>query len=116
MRFWITLEGRDAEVEFRTEGERLWVEVEGRQIEADFHRLPDGEVYSLLVNGRSELGRWVHSESGGAGGGDPARQPRPTVTSRRPAASRAASRPTFAHRTRRQSAGAPPARRPAMPA
>lgn len=53
MRLWITLEGRDAEVEFRTEGERLWVEVGGRRIEADFHRLPDGEVYSLLVNGRS---------------------------------------------------------------
>ena len=53
MKLWVTLEGRDAEVEFRTEGERLVLEVEGRRLEADFRRLPDGEVYSLLVNGRS---------------------------------------------------------------
>jgi len=53
MKFWVTLEGREAEVEFRTEGERLLLEVDGRRLEADFHRLPDGEVYSLLMNGRS---------------------------------------------------------------
>jgi glutaconyl-CoA/methylmalonyl-CoA decarboxylase subunit gamma len=53
MKFWITLAGRDAEVEFETEGERLFLNVDGRRLEADFHRLPDGEVYSLLVNGRS---------------------------------------------------------------
>jgi biotin carboxyl carrier protein len=53
MKFWVTLEGRDAEVEFRTEGERVWLEVEGRKLEADFRRLPDGEVYSLLIEGRS---------------------------------------------------------------
>src|SRR5262245_50764665 len=53
MKLWVTLEGRDAEVEFHTEGERVVLEVEGRRLEADFHRLPDGEVYSLLVNGRS---------------------------------------------------------------
>ena len=53
MKFWVTLAGRDAEVEFHTVGERVIVEVEGRRIEADFRRLPDGEVYSLLVNGRS---------------------------------------------------------------
>jgi biotin carboxyl carrier protein len=53
MRFWITLDGRDAEVEFHTEGDRLLLEIEGRRIEADFHRLPDGEVYSLIVDGRS---------------------------------------------------------------
>ncbi len=53
MKFWVTLEGRDAEVEFRSTGEHVWLEVEGRRIEADFHRLPDGEVYSLLVDGRS---------------------------------------------------------------
>ncbi len=52
-RFWVTLEGRDAEVGFRTENERLVIELEGRTLEADFLRLPDGEVYSLLVNGRS---------------------------------------------------------------
>jgi len=53
MKFWVTLEGHEAEVEFRTEGDRLWLELEGRKLDADFHRLPDGEVYSLLVNGRS---------------------------------------------------------------
>jgi biotin carboxyl carrier protein len=53
MKFWVTLEGRDTEVEFRTEGEKLLLELDGRKIEADFHRLPDGEVYSLLVNGHS---------------------------------------------------------------
>ena len=53
MKFWVTLEGRDAEVEFHTEGERLVLELDGRKLEADFIRLPDGEVYSLLVNGRS---------------------------------------------------------------
>lgn len=53
MRFWVTLEGRDAEVDFRAEGDRLWVEVEGRTLEADFRRLPDGEVYSLLIEGHS---------------------------------------------------------------
>ena len=35
-------------------GRARWLlEVEGRRIEADFRRLPDGEVYSLLVNGHS---------------------------------------------------------------
>src|SRR5262245_53987501 len=53
MKLWVTLEGRDEEVEFQTDGERLWRESAGRRLEADFHRLPDGEVYSLLVNGRS---------------------------------------------------------------
>jgi len=53
MKFWVTLEGRDAEVEFHTHGDRLWVEFEGRRLEADFRHLPDGEVYSLLIAGRS---------------------------------------------------------------
>jgi len=53
MKFWVTLEGRDAEVELRTEGDRMWLEVEGKRLEADFHALPDGEAYSLIVNGRS---------------------------------------------------------------
>ena len=53
MKVWVTLEGREAEVECRTAGETLVLEVEGRRIEADFHRLPDGEVYSLIVEGRS---------------------------------------------------------------
>src|SRR5438094_8600123 len=53
MRLWVTLEGHDEEVAFHTEGERVWLEVAGRRLEADFHRLPDGEVYSLLIDGRS---------------------------------------------------------------
>ena len=64
MKFWVTLEGRDAEVEFRTQGEHVWLEVEGRRIEADFHRLPDGEVYSLLVDGRSHEVRVAPATSG----------------------------------------------------
>jgi glutaconyl-CoA/methylmalonyl-CoA decarboxylase subunit gamma len=64
VKFWVTLEGRDAEVEFRTQGEHVWLEVEGRRIEADFHRLPDGEVYSLLVDGRSHEVRVAPVASG----------------------------------------------------
>jgi len=53
VRFWVTLAGRDAEVECDAQDGRLHVVVEGRRLEADFVRLPDGEVYSLLVDGRS---------------------------------------------------------------
>jgi len=53
VKFWVTREEHSAEVEFRTEGDRLFLEIEGRRLEADFLRLPDGEVYSLLVDGRS---------------------------------------------------------------
>lgn len=53
MKAWVTLDGRDAEVEFRTEGGQLVIEVEGRHMDADFVRLPDGLVYSVIVDGRS---------------------------------------------------------------
>jgi biotin carboxyl carrier protein len=53
MKLWVTLEGRDAEVEVTAEDGRLFLEMDGRRIAADFHQLPDGEVYSLLVDGRS---------------------------------------------------------------
>ncbi len=53
MKLWITLEGRDAEVEFHATEGKLFIEIEGHKADADFRRLPDGEVYSLLVNGRS---------------------------------------------------------------
>ena len=53
MKLWVTREDHSTEIEFRTEGERLFLEIEGRRLEADFLRLPDGEVYSLLVDGRS---------------------------------------------------------------
>ncbi len=52
MKFWVVLEGRDAEVEARAENGHVVLEVEGRPIEADFLALPDGEVYSLFVNGK----------------------------------------------------------------
>ena len=64
MKLWVTLDGRDEEVEFHTEGDHLWLDVAGRRLAADFHRLPDGEVYSLLVNGRSFEVRVV--QAGGA--------------------------------------------------
>lgn len=53
MKLWVTLEGRDTEVEFQTEGGRLWLEVDGRRVEADVRRLGDGEAWSLIVEGRS---------------------------------------------------------------
>lgn len=62
MKFWVTLDQHEAEIEFHTEGGRLLLEVEGRRIEADFHRLPDGEVYSLIVDGRSHEVRVTPTE------------------------------------------------------
>ena len=82
MKFWVTLEDREAEVEFRTEGERLLLEVDGRRLEADFHRLPDGEVYSLLVDGRSHEVRV--SPGAGRARGDGARHDRVPVEVRHP--------------------------------
>ena len=63
MKLWVTLDGHDAEVEFSTVGDRLVLEVEGRKMDADFVRLPDGRVWSLLVDGRSYEVRVV--EEGG---------------------------------------------------
>jgi len=57
MKFWITLEGREAEVEVAAEDGRVWLELEGRRLLADFRRLPDGEVYSLLMDGRAHVVR-----------------------------------------------------------
>ncbi len=65
MKLWITLEGRDADVEFRTDGDVVRILVDGRELEADFHPLPDGEVYSLLVNGRSHEVRIAPNPGGG---------------------------------------------------
>jgi acetyl/propionyl-CoA carboxylase alpha subunit len=53
MKLWVTLAGRSAEVTVATERGRVVLDVEGRRLHADFVRLPDGEVYSLLVEGRS---------------------------------------------------------------
>jgi len=64
MRLWVALQGRDAEVEFEAIDGRVFLEVEGRRVEADFVRLPDGEVYSLLVDGRSHEVRVAHAGDG----------------------------------------------------
>lgn len=64
MKFWVTLQGREAEVEFHTEGEKVFLEADGRRIEADFVRLPDGEVYSLLIDGRSHVVRVSAADEG----------------------------------------------------
>jgi len=57
MKLWVTLAGREAEVTFDTRDGRLVLEADGRPIEADFVELPDGEVYSLLIDGRSHVVR-----------------------------------------------------------
>jgi propionyl-CoA carboxylase alpha chain len=64
MRFWVTVEDHDAEVEFHAQGDRLWLEVEGHRLEADFRPLPDGEVYSLIIEGRSHEVRVTPCASG----------------------------------------------------
>jgi biotin carboxyl carrier protein len=64
MKLWVTLEGREAEVTFHTEGGRLVLETDGRRIEADFVRLPDGEVHSLLIDGRSHVVRVASTAEG----------------------------------------------------
>jgi len=64
VKLWVTLEGREAEVTFHTEGDRLVLEADGRRLEADFVRLPDGEVYSLLIDGRSHVVRVAPSDEG----------------------------------------------------
>lgn len=63
MRVWVTLGGHEAEVHVRMVGDHVVVEADGRTIEADFVRLPDGEVYSLLIGGRSHTVR-VSEEAG----------------------------------------------------
>ena len=64
MKLWVTLENRDTEVEFQTHGDQVWLEFEGRRLQADFHRLPDGEVYSLLIDGRSHVVRVTPTAEG----------------------------------------------------
>ena len=64
MRFWVTVEGHEAEVEFRTDGDQVWLEVEGRRLTADFRPLPDGEVYSLIIDGRSHEVRVAPAPNG----------------------------------------------------
>jgi len=52
VKLWVTLEGREAEVKFHTQGDRLIVESDGRHIEADFVRLsPAAEGLEVELRG-----------------------------------------------------------------
>src|SRR5262249_24413781 len=53
VRLWLTHEDHSVEAEVETRGEHLVLTLGGRRFEADFVRLPDGHVYSLLVDGKS---------------------------------------------------------------
>lgn len=64
MKFWVTMQGRDAEVECDARDGKVFAIVGGKRLEADFVRLPDGEVYSLLVDGRSHEVRVSHHGEG----------------------------------------------------
>jgi biotin carboxyl carrier protein len=52
MKFWSQLGERELDLEVRVKGTHLDVETDERTIAADFASLPDGEVYSMLVDGR----------------------------------------------------------------
>jgi biotin carboxyl carrier protein len=60
----VTLQGRDTEVECDARDGKVYAIVEGRRLDADFVRLPDGEVYSLLVDGHSHEVRVSHHGDG----------------------------------------------------
>ena len=52
MKFWSQLGERELDLEVRVTGTHLDVDAGGRALAADFVPLPDGEVYSLLIDGR----------------------------------------------------------------
>ncbi len=56
MKFWSQLGERELDLEVRVKGEHLEVVVEGETgtaaLHADVRALPDGEVYSMLIDGR----------------------------------------------------------------
>jgi glutaconyl-CoA/methylmalonyl-CoA decarboxylase subunit gamma len=52
MKFWSQLGERELDLEVRVTGTHLDVEADGRALSADFAPLPDGEVYSLLIDGK----------------------------------------------------------------
>jgi biotin carboxyl carrier protein len=64
VKFWAQLGDRELDLEVQVQGAHLEVEANGRRLAADFVPLPEGEVYSLRVDGR------VHEvsveETGGA--------------------------------------------------
>jgi len=52
MKFWSQLGARELDIEVKVEARHLEVDTGERRLEADFVPLPDGEVYSLLVDGK----------------------------------------------------------------
>jgi biotin carboxyl carrier protein len=52
MKFWSQLGERELDLEVEVRGLHLDVDAGGRRLSADFVPLPDGEVYSLLIDGR----------------------------------------------------------------
>jgi acetyl/propionyl-CoA carboxylase alpha subunit len=52
MKFWSQLGERELDLEVRVTGTHLDVDADGRALAADFVPLPDGEVYSMLIDGR----------------------------------------------------------------
>ena len=52
MKFWSQLGERELDLEVVVQDGHLEVEADGRRLAADFVPLPDGEVYSLVIDGR----------------------------------------------------------------
>ena len=52
MKFWSQLGERELDLEVVVQNGHLEVEADGRRLAADFVALPDGEVYSLVIDGR----------------------------------------------------------------
>ena len=52
MKFWSQLGERELDLDVEVQGHHLEVDASGRKLAADFVPLPDGEVYSLLIDGR----------------------------------------------------------------
>jgi propionyl-CoA carboxylase alpha chain len=52
MKFWSQLGERELDLEVKVTGTHLDVDADGRALSADVAPLPDGEVYSLLIDGR----------------------------------------------------------------
>ena len=52
MKFWSQLGERELDIDVRVEERHLEVDTGERKLAADFVSLPDGEVYSLLIDGR----------------------------------------------------------------
>jgi biotin carboxyl carrier protein len=52
MKFWSQLGERELDLTVQVKGQRVDVAFEGRNLVADFEPLPDGKVFSLILDGR----------------------------------------------------------------